>query len=348
MRDRTVSEIQIRITQIDGSLPNLAILKLSHWHRAQGHRVTVTRSTARALFEPEYEAVYASAVFQFSAPRLERFRASWPGALVGGTGSGAQYTVEDVIGVPEYEHYDYSDYPEFAPSIGFTQRGCRLRCGFCVVPAKEGRNHSVNTINDIWRGPGHPRKIHLLDNDFFGQPEAEWRARMDELRAGRFRVCFNQGLNIRLITRDAAEALATVEYRDKDFRRRRLYTAWDNLRDERIFFRGIDLLESAGIPANRVMAYMLVGYDPAETLDRVLYRFDRMVERGILPYPMPYDTRSQGSDGIARYRQMKQLQRWAATGLYRSVSFRDYDPSIKRNRAAARAARCQHRLELLT
>ena len=31
----------------------------------------------------------------------------------------------DAIGAT-YEHYDYSDYPEFADSVGFTQRGCRL------------------------------------------------------------------------------------------------------------------------------------------------------------------------------------------------------------------------------
>jgi hypothetical protein len=211
---------------------------------------------------------------------------------------------------------------------------------------KEGRNRSVNTILDIWRGPRHPRKIHLLDNDFFGQPEQQWRARIAELRAGAFRVCFNQGVNIRLIDTESATALASVEYRDKDFRERRLYTAWDNLRDERIFFRGIDLLEAAGVPPRHVMAYMLVGYDPGETLARVLYRFQRMVDRGILPYPMPFDTRDRGPEGIARYRTMKQLQRWATTGLYRDMPFDEYDPHIRRHRNAARAAELQTALTL--
>jgi hypothetical protein len=342
-----MSETHVRLTQIDGSLPNLALMKLAAWHRAQGHQVHVTRSIERGMFEPEYEAVYASAIFQFSAPRLERFRIAWPGALAGGTGTGTRYTVEDVIGVAEYEQYDYSAYPDYAPSLGFTQRGCRMRCGFCVVPTKEGRNRSVSTIHQIWRGPGHPKKIHLLDNDFFGQPEQDWRARIDELREGGFRVCFNQGLNVRLLTKETAAALASVEYRDKDFRQRRLYTAWDNLRDERIFFRGIDLLEAAGIPPRHVMAYMLVGYDPAETLERVLYRFDRMVQRGILPYPMPYDTRGAGPEGEARFRLMKRLQRWATTGLYRDgIPFSDYDPHVRRHRSAARRAELQPTLAL--
>ena len=54
--------------------------------------------------------------------------------------------------MPEREAYDYSIYPEFTGSIGFTARGCRLRCGFCVVPRKEGKPRPINTIANIWRG----------------------------------------------------------------------------------------------------------------------------------------------------------------------------------------------------
>ena len=42
-----------------------------------------------------------------------------------------------------------------------------------------------------------------------------------------------------MITDETAAALASVEYRDDDFQRRRLYTAWDNLGDERRFFTGV-------------------------------------------------------------------------------------------------------------
>jgi hypothetical protein len=37
-----------------------------------------------------------------------------------------------------------------------------------VVPRKEGKPRSVNTIADIWRGKPWPKHLHLLDNDFFG------------------------------------------------------------------------------------------------------------------------------------------------------------------------------------
>jgi hypothetical protein len=127
-----------------------------------------------------------------------------------------------------------------------------------------------------------------------------------------------------------AAALASIEYRDDNFQRRRLYTAWDNLKDEAMFFRGIDLLERAGIKPQHVMAYMLVGYDKREDFARIHHRFNRMVERGILPYPMVFDR--------ARL-DLKRFQRWAVTGLYRAVPFDDYDNHYKlHRRAALRAA----------
>ena len=89
------------------------------------------------------------------------------------------------------------------------------------------------------------------------------------------------------------------------------------------------MMEAAGIPPKRVMAYMLVGFDKRETWDRIWHRFNRMVDRGIEPFPMVFDCRATDP---ARYRELKQFQRWVVTGLYRAVPFADYDASIKRDR----------------
>ena len=311
--------MNVRLTQIDGALPNLALMKLAHWHQARGDEVVVTRDVERGLFDPAYDKVYGSAIFKFSQLRLMRFQRAWPEAVVGGTGTPLTHDVEDMIGEPSYEHYDYSGYPNFTESIGFTQRGCRLKCRkWCVVPAKEGAPRALNSIHGIWRGEGHPRKLHLLDNDFFGNPE--WRARIAEIRDGKFKVCLSQGINVRLIDEAAAAALASIEYRDTKFKERRLYTAWDNFGDEKVFFRGVDLLERAGVPAKHLMAYMLVGCDPKETWERIWHRFNAMVARGIMPFPMPFDrTRA---DLLA-------FQRWTVTGLYRIVPWGDYERGTK-------------------
>jgi len=306
----------VRITQLDGKLPNLALMRLAAFHRVRGDEVVFTRSPHRGMFEPQYSTVYASAIFKFSAGRIAKLRAEFPDAIVGGTGSDSRATVGPLIG--SSVGLDYSLYPDFDASIGFTQRGCRLSCKFCVVPQKEGKPRAESTVAAIWRGEPWPKHLHLLDNDFFGGPD--WEQRIEEIRAGGFKVSFTQGINVRLVTPAVARALAGIEYRDDGFTRRRLYTAWDNLKDEEVFFRGVDTLEAAGVPPTHLMAYMLIGFDKRETWERIWHRFNRMVARGIRPYPMVFDHQR---------RDLKRFQRWVVTGLYRAVPFEDYDASIK-------------------
>jgi hypothetical protein len=325
--------MRVRLTQLDGKLPNLALMKLAHWHRARGDELTFTRRADRDMFEPEYDVVYGSAIFTRTAPTVARFRAAWPDAILGGTWSDDLTTVEALLGVPSYELFDYSLYPAFEASIGYTQRGCRMKCHFCAVPKKEpGRPWNVNTIAQLWRGPGHPKKLHLIDNDFFGGPE--WRDRVAEIREGGFRVCLNQGFNVRLITEEAAAAIASVEYRDDSFRERKLYVAWDNLGDERVFFRGVDRLAAAGVPPTHLRSYMLVGFAPDETWEAVEYRFQRMVALGIEPYPMVHDAaRARDPEW---YHKLKEFQRWTITGLYRARPFSEYRGGYNRARVARR------------
>lgn len=173
--------MNVRITQIDGKLPNLALMRIAGFHRFRGDSIYFTRDVERGLFETEYDVVYGSCIFRFSEHRLSRFVTAFPGAIVGGTGSYSAKQVEEVTS--GNESLDYSLYPEFNASIGFTQRGCRLSCKFCVVPQKEGKNRSVHTIGEIWRGDPYPKHLHLLDNDFFGQPREQWQKRVEEIRS---------------------------------------------------------------------------------------------------------------------------------------------------------------------
>jgi hypothetical protein len=312
-------------------------MKLARFHMERGDDIHFSRSPYRDMLEPDYGKVYGSAIFDFSADRVSRFRQEFPGSIVGGTwNTDDETTVETHLGLPEREVYDYTFYPGFDGSLGFTARGCRLKCPFCVVPGKEGPPRPVATIADIWRGSGHPKHLHLLDNDFFGQPKPSWQARLSEIRDGRFKVCFNQGINIRMIDDESAEAIASVPYYDDGFKVRRIYTAWDNIGDEARFFRGIETLERAGIPPHRVMAYMLIGYDKRETWERVFSRFNKMVALGIRPYPMVFDPirghRSiplGGCNQRIEHRTLAEFQRWVIRKAYTFVRFEDYDVNAK-------------------
>lgn len=311
--------MHVRVTQIDGKLPNLALMRLAAWHRGQGDDVHWQRGTTRQLGEPEYDIVYGSAIFSTSAQAVEQFRRQFPGAIVGGSGGNSALRVEDIV-PSQFTTLDYGGYPAFDASIGYAMRGCRFKCGFCIVPKKEGKPSSDATIASIWRGEPYPKHLHLLDNDFFGNPE--WRERVAEIKAGSFKVCINQGINVRLLDDEQAAAVVRMAPWNDAFSRRLLYCAWDNIGDERVFFDGVDRLERAGWAPSKIMAYMLVGYDPRETWDRIMHRHSRMIERGIKPYPMVHNRfRETNPD---HWKSLKRFQRWAVTPIHKVATFAEY------------------------
>lgn len=274
--------MRVALVQADGEvckIPNLALMNISAYHKKRGDTVELFNGVSPGR---GFDKVYSSKIFKFTTePELP------VDAIRGGTGYDMNGTVAEKLEGAEEAGYDYSLYPEFTASVGFSQRGCRLKCGFCVVPKKEGANVPNATIKNIWRGDPWPKDIVLLDNDFFGQEG--WRERAAEIVDGGYRVNLSQGINVRLIDDEGAAWLAKMRYYDGQFKRRQIYTAWDNLGDERVFFRGVDRLVKAGIPARHLCVYMLIGYDPKETWGRLLYRFERISRMGMFAYPMNYD-----------------------------------------------------------
>lgn len=314
---------KIRITQIDGKLPNIALMKLAHFHKSQGDEVVFQKSVTPYVWEPEYDKVYGSAIFSTSQKKIDMFYRNFPNALVGGTGTEFNHTIESVIGVTEYENYDYDIYPYYTASIGFSQRGCRLRCKFCVVPKKEGRIKSLNSIYEIWKqNPINTKKqILLLDNDFFGQDN--WGDISEEIIQGKYKICFSQGINIRLINQENAKYLAKMNFRDDSFRRKRIYTAWDNKKDEDIFLRGVNYLLNSGIKPSEIMVYFLCNYWENGLTNDVWYRFSIMQDIGLLPYPMIYN-KWEASE------ELKKFQEWVIRGAYHATPFSTFTKENKR------------------
>lgn len=99
--------MNVRLVQLDGRLPNLALMKLARWHLDNGDYVHVTRQIMPNLFEPSYDRVYGSAIFKFSGRKISLFRQQWPEGILGGTGTESNLTVEQLLG-RDYELYDYS------------------------------------------------------------------------------------------------------------------------------------------------------------------------------------------------------------------------------------------------
>lgn len=303
--------MKVLLFQLDGKIPNLALMRISAHHKALGDCVEFrwTGDPSRELWDSP-DCVYASAIFEKTKPAIEQLLNAFPSAIVGGTGFDVSSSLE-AIGI-ESESLDYSIYPRWRQSIGFTQRGCRLKCSFCVVPRKEGAIRGVQSIQGIWRGVEWPRELLLLDNDFFGQPD--WRKRISEIREGNFKVSFNQGINARFLTDEAADAIASIEYRDDSMRVRRIYTAWDNLKDEQRLFDGLNRLVRYGVKPDHIMVYMLIGYWPFESENDRLHRQKKLREFGCRPYPMPY----------VRTKELCGFQRWVVGAYDKRFDWSDW------------------------
>jgi hypothetical protein len=316
--------MRVLLLQLDGKLPNLALMRISAHHRARGDDVTLrqcknpkamtalgVRFTGRDSFLDKFDKVYASLIFTKSRPIVTELLLARPDAVIGGTGYNLVATLQ-AVGILTTA-LDYSIYPLFTQSLGFTQRGCTLSCEFCVVPTKEGKARPEATIAEIYRGEPHPRELLLLDNDFFARANP-WRDRIAEIIDGDFKVSFNQGINARFLNDESAAAIASVKYYDDSMTVRRIYTAWDNRKDERTLFRGLEALTRHGVKPDHIMVYMLIGYWEGETVDDWLYRQKKLREFGCRPYPMPY-VRNQLTLGF---------QRWCIGAYDKTIPWREW------------------------
>lgn len=320
--------MNVLLVQIDGKMPNLALMRIAAHHRANGDFVHLEQvrserhDFSRGLFD-QWDMVYASLIFTNSQSIARNLLSAYPNAILGGTGWSFK-TTED-YGIPINGPRDYSFY-SCRQSIGFSQRGCRLECGFCVVPKKEGKVHDVATINEIWRGDPWPREVILLDNDFFGSPT--WRQKIREIKNGRFKVSLSQGINCRLLPEDGAKELAGIQYRNDAMNRPCIHTAWDNIGDEKPLFRGLKLLVKHGVRPDNITVYMLIGYETPHLTESDFERHRKLREFGCRPYPMPFDRTNRELAGFQRW-VVKRID-VAAPGSWENFKLAGYRPEKMR------------------
>lgn len=321
--------MRVLLFQCDGEMPNLALMRITAHHHALGNEVVLRHAGNLQAIEPhfgdQFDLVYASMIFKWSEVLVPRLNELYPGIKIGGTGIDREDDdpplVTKLFQVGIFTHQtDYSLYPNYQHSIGFTQRGCRMtrtKCWFCGVPTREGRAAAEDTVMSIWRGDPYPKNLLLLDNDTFGSPN--WKNEIAVIRDGGFKVCWNQGINARLINRDEfAESIASVDYRAKDFKVKRLYTAWDNTGDEKPLFEGLNRLVKYGVQPDHIMVYMLIG--GRESAQEREYRRKKLRDFGCRPYPMPYRQRTDWEDVKS---ELLGFQRWVI-GSYDKEGIRNH------------------------
>jgi hypothetical protein len=118
-----------------------------------------------------------------------------------------------------------------------------------------------------------------------------------------------------MLSDEAAEAIASVDYRDDSFKVRRIYTAWDSRPDEATLFRGLERLVARGVKPDHIMVYCLIGYETDETHDDRDYRRRSLREFGARPYPMPF----------VRTPELVGFQRWVIGAYDKGIPWAEWE-----------------------
>lgn len=307
--------MNIGLYDVDGhNYPNLPLMKISAWHKAQGDKVEFV------IPIKHYDKIYVSKVFGDEYSKMTNVCLQANEIIYGGTGfaitveNGREiYHKDRDVGLPyEIEHIypDYSLYPTLTKNtaFGFLTRGCCNNCDFCIVSKKEGAcSRKVADLTEFWNGQKY---IDLLDANLLACKERE--DLLMQLINSSAKIDFTQGLDARFITKEIAELL-------KEVRKKRVHFAFDFMRNEKAIIKGLDTYKRVvgGADSDSVV-YILTNFDT--NIKQDLYRINAVRELGYLPDVRIY--RKPSAPQI-----VKDLQRWCNNRiLFRSCEFMDYVP----------------------
>lgn len=230
--------MRIGLLKLDGSMKNIALEKIKMYYIQQKCKVDYIEP----IEARNYDKVCCSSIF--TSTDKSYVNPNWE---CGGTGFDIKSKLSPTIEKMK---------PKI--NIGFTTRGCIRKCPWCVVPEKEGRIRIVGDILDIWDRKS--KDVTLLDNNILAIP-SHFEFIYHQLKKYKIRVDFNQGLDIRLLTKKNVRMLKLLSHKEYHF-------AFDQMKDEEMIIKGVRLLRNAGI--NRSIFYVLVGFNTVFKED--LYR----------------------------------------------------------------------------
>ena len=277
--------MKIGLIDVDGhNYPNLALMKLSAWHKMQGDEVEWWFGFS------QYDRIYMSKVFDdtYTPDIPEPVNATE--IIKGGTGYGLDNKLPYEI---EHIYPDYSLYPKYTKdtAYGFLSRGCPRGCNFCIVADKEGKKSvKVADLNEWWSGQ---KNIMLMDPNILAC--TEWKDLLQQLIDSKVWVDINQGADARLLTLENIEMLNHIKLKDIRF-------AWDDIKQSQSVLKGLELYAKYGkLKERHRIVYVLTNFNT--NMEENLYRIYKLREMQYSPYVMIYDKPNAP-------REIRRLQRW--------------------------------------
>jgi len=256
----------ILLIDVDGRLPNFALMKLSRFYKEQGRKVILGFKDYR-LKGPE--AIYASAIFHnhVTDRRISNLRRYYGDSLVlGGSGIDINRRLPKNI---EKLPPDFDLYPELGDrAIGFLTRGCKFRCDFCIVPAKEGQPRQVSDLDTLLAGR---RKLILLDDNILSHPKAG--DFLEDMASRNIQINFTQTLDYRLLDRRKAALLRHIKCSNIRFTRRVYHFSLNSNRGIKQLARKYKMLRFT--PQDNVEFICMYGFNTTLVEDVARFRFLR-------------------------------------------------------------------------
>lgn len=276
------------------NFPNLALMKISAWHKAQGHEV----GWYNALFGAD--KVYSSKVFTFSS-HDEYLPDS---TTLGGVG----YDLTEKL-PEEIEHIspDYSLYNSHY-SQGFTTRGCTSNsaiCKECVVPWNEGNIKPHAKITEFL---AHDKCV-LMDNNILahqhGIEQLEYCAEKG------IKIDINQGVDAALIDDGIAKLFSKIKWLEP------VRLACDRADRIDVVREAITRLRWRDVRPERYSCYILIRDDIQDAMARLRFLKGMAVD----PFAQPYLDRKN----TPPTQEQKDLARWVNhKATFKSVWWENY------------------------
>lgn len=300
--------MKIRLLASDSKIPNIAIMKISTYHKSLGDDVD--------WYDPIFDMYdtdifYESKVFTFS--QEYQYYPVNAKIIRGGTGIDIVKKLPEEI--EEITQLDYSLYPNCDYSIQFLSRGCVRKCPFCVVSKKEGLIHQVKPMNLNDKG----KWIMLLDNNFFACNQ--WKENIETLKSYNQKIDFNQGIDLRILTEEMAISLAQLKIKT-------IHCAWDNYKDKDIVLKKLNMLIKYVKPY-KITCYVLVGFEQNTIISEDLERVLTLKDLGVNLFAMGYIDFNDKT--YKKPREIKMFCRWVnMKATFKSCTWEDYKKKVKK------------------
>lgn len=281
-------------------------MKISSYYKSLGHE------TGFHIKDPD--KVFVSCIFSQNLSQAQGVKTWYPDTetYLGGPGLGYPNPLP-----PEIDHMmpDYSLYPKMDYSLGYTTRGCPNACPFCIVPKLEGKFKEVAPLSEFC----HPdfTNVVLWDNNFFYSKL--WKDKLTYLKENGLKVCFNQGLDARLMDEEKSKWLKDTASYNLKFKSKTYYFSWDLMKNSDKILEGLQNVMDAGIRPATLMIFILCGFNTTHEED--LYRFRKLREIGCDPFVMKYNNKKDDP-------WLNHFARWVNKRVYKACSYEDYKGGV--------------------